>query len=706
MKSILGGNMKLIQVQIENYRKFEREEINFQDNITVIAGSNNSGKTSLIDLFRTVFETNKNENYASYLPIKIATEWTNIFYAKFLQIFTDYPEQEARLNHLFNYIYCSIEDPTLIDQVIPSTAVKIHVEYDSEEDIQLFSDYLYSFEPSSTSIFLMYSLEPDKIIFKKTLSDNYDKLDRRFISIRKNEVDGNDEMKEINTKASKDLLFTSYTSSLLEHYYYTDENFNLSFHIEEHKFKKLFHFKNIYASRPLDDQDHSNSKNLSKRIIELAEFDEGWNDVMKELPDSLLHKIVETNSRDIVRGTSSSSLGDAISEASKINGMHAATMILDVDVNESHVRKLMDQIITAKFILDDFTFGESSQGLGYSNMLFILLQLETYKRSIDERRLNFFIIEEPESHMHPQMQVVFSKYLKAYYESINIQGLITTHSNEIIRTTSINALRVVRPLSSFQSKIYDLSVFNNTIGEGGLKDFYNFFYEIGFSEIVFSDRVILHEGDTERLMIRKIASFEEYKDLDYLYIAFVQVGGAYAFKYYKLLEFLKVKTLILTDLDYKEEEELTKESVLTSQTTNESLKWFYINVVERDGVPNVQELISWAETGANLLLDGVIRVEFQRDREAYARTLEEAMLSKKLGIDVFDEKDKNYWKAKREEFNLAFSIPNKSANISIRDIVKSTGRKKTDFMYSVIINENLETMIPSYISEGLEWLLK
>lgn len=705
MKSILGGNMKLIQVQIENYRKFEREEINFEDNITVIAGSNNSGKTSLIDLFKTVFETNKNENYASYLPIKRATEWTNNFFDKFVQIFTDYPEQETRLNHLFNYIYCSIEDPTRNDQVIPSTAVKIHVEYDPEDDIQLFSDYLYSFDPSSTSIFLMYSLEPDKLIFKKTLSDNYDKLDRRFISIRKNEVEGNEEMKEINTKASKGLLFTSYTSSLLEHYYYTDENFNLSFHIEERKFKKLFHFKNIYASRPLDDQDHSNSKNLSKRIIELAGFDDDWNDVMKELPDSLLHKIVETNSRDIVRGASSSSLDDAISEASKINGMHAATMTLDVDVNESHVRKLMDQIITAKFILDDHTFGESSQGLGYSNMLFILLQLETYKRSIDERRLNFFIIEEPESHMHPQMQVVFSKYLKTYYESINIQGLITTHSNEIIRATSINALRVVRPLSPFQSKIYDLSVFNNTIGEAGLKDFYNFFYEIGFSEIVFSDRVILHEGDTERLMIRKIASFEEYKDLDYLYIAFVQVGGAYALKYYKLLEFLKVKTLILTDLDYKKEE-LTRQSVLTSKTTNESLIWFYNKDLGRKSVPNVQELIEWAETGDNVLLDGVIRVEFQRDREAYARTLEEAMLSKKLGIDVFETKDNNYWKAKREEFNLAFSIPNKNENISIRDIVKSTGRKKTDFMYSVIINENLETMIPSYISEGLEWLLQ
>ncbi|WP_326317866.1 TOPRIM nucleotidyl transferase/hydrolase domain-containing protein, partial [Bacillus thuringiensis] len=33
--------------------------------------------------------------------------------------------------------------------------------------------------------------------------------------------------------------------------------------------------------------------------------------------------------------------------------------------------------------------------------------------------------------------------------------------------------------------------------------------------------------------------------------AYVQGGGAYAHKYSKVIDFLKINTLILTDLDYK-----------------------------------------------------------------------------------------------------------------------------------------------------------
>ena len=39
--------MKIKAVQIANFRKIIDAEINMEDNITVVAGANNSGKTSL-----------------------------------------------------------------------------------------------------------------------------------------------------------------------------------------------------------------------------------------------------------------------------------------------------------------------------------------------------------------------------------------------------------------------------------------------------------------------------------------------------------------------------------------------------------------------------------------------------------------------------------------------------------------------------------
>lgn len=42
--------MKLKKMEIENYRQFQDAVINFDDELTVLAGANNSGKTSIIEL--------------------------------------------------------------------------------------------------------------------------------------------------------------------------------------------------------------------------------------------------------------------------------------------------------------------------------------------------------------------------------------------------------------------------------------------------------------------------------------------------------------------------------------------------------------------------------------------------------------------------------------------------------------------------------
>lgn len=68
--------------------------------------------------------------------------------------------------------------------------------------------------------------------------------------------------------------------------------------------------------------------------------------------------------------------------------------------------------------------------------------------------------------------------------------------------------------------------------------------------MIFADKVILYEGDSERLYIRKLIKLPEFLPLNDSYIAFIQVGGAYAHNYLPILRMLKMKTLIITDLDY------------------------------------------------------------------------------------------------------------------------------------------------------------
>ena len=51
--------MKLVEMSVRNYRQFEKADISFDEGITVLAGANNSGKTSLITLIKNVFNDEK-----------------------------------------------------------------------------------------------------------------------------------------------------------------------------------------------------------------------------------------------------------------------------------------------------------------------------------------------------------------------------------------------------------------------------------------------------------------------------------------------------------------------------------------------------------------------------------------------------------------------------------------------------------------------
>ena len=59
--------------------------------------------------------------------------------------------------------------------------------------------------------------------------------------------------------------------------------------------------------------------------------------------------------------------------------------------------------------------------------------------------------------MHPQMQQVFIKYLIKYYREKGLQGVVTTHSNEMVRVAGISHLRVIRRAGDFKSALYNPS---------------------------------------------------------------------------------------------------------------------------------------------------------------------------------------------------------------------------------------------------------
>ena len=707
-------------MSIMNYRQFKKADISFDDGITVLAGANNSGKTSLITLIKSVFNDDKSNYCEADIPANNMRDWINKAYPVFEVFFSE------------DYFMDKIEEE-LVEQILPkdenapqicieTTRLRVHVSYDPLiDDIKYFADYIMDLDENKHDFFFEYYYEIKRDRFIKAISKEYGKLKKRFEEIRedKGEFTGlTDEKKKYNIELKKRYLkqkiVALYVNSIVPTCYYCDETYENRCHMDDVKhFRNLFNFCFIKASRPLDDDASDHSHSISKQMLKLAKMDTEWNKLIDELPDDILKTIQEREINKKVQEASLNSLKETITSIEETSGGQSGELMLDMLVTEEDISDLLQRITIATYCIDGYFLGEESQGLGYSNMIYIHLQLNEYENSKDKYKVNVFFVEEPESHMHPQMQQVFIKYLIRHFNG-GIQGLITTHSNEMVRVAGITHLRVIRRTGSFLSELYDPSKLikelkgSNNEDDKLLADFYDWFFEIGYSELIFADKAIFYEGDTERLYIRKLLTLEKYKKLKQQYIAYVQVGGTYAKNYRKMIELLGIKSLVITDIDYAKDAE-TVDEIGKSEITNATIKEFY-RIDNPRNTPKVNDLYAWKDAGKNVVSNGLIYTCFQTNNDGYARTLEEAMLSKYFAIDVTKSFTRKEWTEKRDESKLEFVIPAKGIKendtINLRDILRSTSGYKTSFMYSVVLNKKAEMTEPNYIQGGLKWLME
>ena len=714
--------MKLESITVENYRQFENAELTFDDGVTILAGANNSGKTSLIHLIKNIFVNEKNDYNVSDIPAANMREWIEWAYTIFESSFKGGIAVEA-VNDMVEQILP--QDGTALDHSMETTRVKLHVSYDpKKDDIRLFATYIMDLDSNKQDFYFLFSYEVVREKFAKAIVNEFVKIERRFDEIlntnRDKLTEKGKENLETKERHLKHMIVSLYVQSMEPAVYYCASNYENKIKFDDVKeFRALFNFWFIKASRPLDDEDSDHSHLLSKQMIRMAKLDYQWNNLIERLPDQILNSIQGMEIDKKVRNTSLQSLKETISSLEQTNGGRSGELTLDMQVTEDDIGDLLQRITTASYNVGGYYLGESSQGLGYSNMIYIHLQLDEYKKSITNLKVNMFFLEEPESHMHPQMQQVFIKYLIGYCKE-NLQGLITTHSNEMVRVAGITRLRVIRRADDFKSILCDVSTLSNKLDKfkdkeaedrsgkpenKELADFFDWFFEIGYSEIVFADKAIFYEGDTERLFMRKAMTLAEYEKLSQQYVAFIQVGGAYAKNYEKLIRLLGIKSLIITDIDY-EKDIISLDKVGDSKITNATIKHFY-KLKHPSEEPIVKNLYSWKDNGENII-DDLIMVCFQTNEDGYARTLEEAMLNKLFSMDVSKTLTKKRWIEKKDNSKLIFSIPgNRSTtNISVRDILKSSSGNKTDFMYSVILNDLVEKMMPNYIDGGLRWLME
>jgi predicted ATP-dependent endonuclease of OLD family len=682
--------MRIKQLQVKNFRLLENLSVNVEDDITLIVGKNNTGKTSLFEVINIFTKSSQEISFEDFSLSTI------LKFKRIINFITriNFKEISEKRKELFEKI---------IQSQTPKVQLYIEFEYDIENDSLInLSEFITDLDEKRNDATILVSFE----------SLNSVGIYSSFLNREKKEVDLISWLKE-NIKKYYQLKCYAIDK---------DSDFKKEIDINfKSKIEKIVSFEDVKASRTLDDTKSDKNKTLATGFSHYYRERDKTKEDVKRLEETLKQVSVD------LKNEYEKVLNDVIVD---LNHFGASTPItipqIEID-SEFNSEAVIKNNIKYYYRQDDINLPESYNGLGYSNLIFMVLELtsfiQRFKNSSEEKKSEFLtiLIEEPEAHMHPQMQQVFIKQIikkinDAKLNGINIQLIITTHSSHIIAEAGIDLKKGFDRIRYFNKingnlEINDFNNFKHKKSDTETFRFLKQYLNLHKCDIFFADKVIMVEGVTEKMllpiMINKVAP-----ELNRNYISVLEVGGAYTHKFKELLNFIKVKTLVITDIDSVQLDNNRKAcrvATPNSVTSNATLK---------DWLPKKVKIADLISAELKDKFDGkFIRVCYQiaenTENQYTARSLEEAIINKNLVFFKGRFKDLNAENVEIEvEVKSKFELLKKLDFEDTLDLYELSPKKgeKSQFAFDLMTFkagiEDISWEVPKYIEEGLQWLEK
>ena len=378
---------------------------------------------------------------------------------------------------------------------------------------------------------------------------------------------------------------------------------------------------------------------------------------------------------------------------------------------------------------------EKYNGLGYQNLISMVFKLIRFRdewmrvgkaaknqdaKNVAIEPCHVVLVEEPEAHLHAQVQQVFIK--KAYKvlrnhvaledSSFSTQMIVSTHSSHIAHELDFSCLRYFRrEPATEKEKIPTATVVNlsQTFGDHDeTSKFATRYLRTTHCDLFFADAAILVEGSAERMLIPHFVR-AKFPKLDQSYISLLEIGGAHAHRLKPLLDTLGLLSLVVTDLDSILETGSAKacpERGKGYRTGNTTLKdW----VPKMELLDDLLDLSDEEKQTAN----GLVRVAYQcpitveyheggGENEATPYTFEDSLALTNLAL--FRGYTEPVGLLKKLQAALETDTLEGANNEMFANLEK--GSKAEMALELLYLSEPDQLEPPGYIADGLKWLEK
>jgi predicted ATP-dependent endonuclease of OLD family len=722
--------MKINFIDIQNFRKLQSCRINLSDKETLLVGANNSGKTSATDVL------------INFLDQRVKRPFTVTDFT--LSNWSTLNEYAISWTGDINKIKGnSLEE---WQRLCPSIDVWIDASVDEVDKIaHLIPTFKWKGEPLGVRlIFQPKNFENLKSLFvtEYTAAENIRNISKsKKLSLWPKDIKDYLSQGKLNTLFEIKAYILDPSKNYSPQYLSPEQS-----PMESYPFDGLFKVDVIEAQRGFSDPNSSekttSSGSLSGQLNQY--YDRHLNPT--DLPDESDLKALESidEAKELFDDRLNTAFEGALGEIKTLGypGFNDPDIKLSSRINpieslDHEAAVIFDTQKRAGAGAGDFYLPEKYNGLGYKNLIFIVFKLITFrdqwlkkgkakkKRSDSDiaiEPIHLVLIEEPEAHLHAQVQQVFIR--KAYgvlRSKVNVnlttQMIVSTHSSYIAHEAGFEKLRYFKrkPALNLEhvasAEVVDLSTIfkSKSKSTDDIKDTAKFvarYLKTIHCDLFFANGIIMVEGAAERMLIPHFISNHYKESLNQNYISILEVGGAHAQRLRPLIDALALPTLVITDTDATQS--LTDNTKVRPEKGkgygfgSDTLKqWFDLKSNTLDEVLDLDDADKINKTVRAAYQCGISTSYNEGDTpiEVIPYTFEDALVLSNITLFKSLTKSKGMVKKMHKAFDN--TTLHECCEELYNELCGSKAQMALDLLFDV---DPDDLMIPEYIKDGFNWL--